>query len=357
MIDEVRKALAEADETYRSTLDLVLRSYVDDAHLDRAVELVRRLVLSIPTSLDLLVDLARLPGASPALASIASEALAYVLEPEDLLPESRYGLYGYLDDAYLVHALVALAWEALDREGRDSLGRQAAGLEATRLEKLAKLARLGGKLLPPDVRAGLDSKIERARKAVAARSALGPALPASPGADASGVLDRFAQDLARRLSKPPSLAQTGRFRSLAGDTGAYAVSHDQAHFLEHGTRLVALPGLTSDHRFEAAQREPGPIHLVVRFRVHPGKEEAFQTAFDPVARASQQEKGCLAYAVVAREPGPTFVLEERWQDGPALLAHSRTAHFASLGPAMAGILSEPPIIETYRETPDGAASA
>lgn len=348
MSHDVRKALADADEQYRSTLDLLLRSYVDDEHVERAVELVRRLVLSIPTSLELLVDLARMPGANPALAALATQALDYVADPADLLPESRYGLYGYLDDAYLVHHLVALAYETLAHSDREALP-----VDGSHFHKLSRLVGLGGKLLPPDVKLALDAKVAHAREVVAARSvAARPALP-EPGVDASGLLDRFAQDLARRLAQPPSVHSTNRAPPVHHDAEAWGVSHDQAHFLEHGTRLVPIAGLTSESRFEATTREVGPVHLVVRFRVHAGREEAFLAALDAVSRASQREAGCLAYALVAREAGPTFVLEERWTDGAALAAHARTPHFAALGPALADVLAEPPAIEAFREARDG----
>jgi uncharacterized membrane protein YkvA (DUF1232 family) len=229
VIEQVRKALAEADAEYRATLATVLRSYVDDAHVERAVELVRRLVLSIPTSLELLVDLAHLPGANPGLAALARDALDYVQDPEDLLPESRYGLYGYLDDAYLVHRLVALAYGSLG-----SGERAAVTVEQAKFQKLEKLVALGGKLLPEPVRRSLDERLARAKEHLRSGGGAPPLADASARA-ASGILDRFAEHLAGKLASPPSV-HAPRFGAIAGDAGAWSVTAEEARFLETGAR-------------------------------------------------------------------------------------------------------------------------
>jgi uncharacterized membrane protein YkvA (DUF1232 family) len=48
----------------------------------------------------------------PAFRCVVAASLAYLVQPQDLLPDMLPGGYGFVDDALLLHAACALSWEA-----------------------------------------------------------------------------------------------------------------------------------------------------------------------------------------------------------------------------------------------------
>ena len=65
---------------------------------------LRRMILAMPDMLGQIASWSREPGMPQPLKRAQVFALAYIVNPEDFLPEGASGLYGYLDDAYIVAA-------------------------------------------------------------------------------------------------------------------------------------------------------------------------------------------------------------------------------------------------------------
>jgi uncharacterized membrane protein YkvA (DUF1232 family) len=72
------------------------------AHLEGPL---RKMILALPEMLAQIGLWSRELKVSPALKGIQTLSLAYLINPEDFLPEKAHGLFGYIDDAYLVAAV------------------------------------------------------------------------------------------------------------------------------------------------------------------------------------------------------------------------------------------------------------
>jgi uncharacterized membrane protein YkvA (DUF1232 family) len=104
LIDEglAREATAE-------TLAAALEGQSPDLSADEIAELavvVERFVRGLPGVIDALGTMARAPRTGRSAAFAVGQVLAFLMDGEDLLPESEFGPLGLLDDAYLAHALV-----------------------------------------------------------------------------------------------------------------------------------------------------------------------------------------------------------------------------------------------------------
>lgn len=81
-----------------------LRGGVDDAApaTDARLEPVLRYIQAAPAALAAFLRLAH-AGRSPALRAVAASLHAYLHEVQDLVPDSTHPVFGYLDDAWLIH--------------------------------------------------------------------------------------------------------------------------------------------------------------------------------------------------------------------------------------------------------------
>lgn len=77
--------------------------------------IVLRYIQDSPDLLDACADAAVRAGLAPVLGPLLQEATQYFLAPEDFIPD-RFGLYGLLDDSYLVHSLLAQVPELYRQE-------------------------------------------------------------------------------------------------------------------------------------------------------------------------------------------------------------------------------------------------
>jgi uncharacterized membrane protein YkvA (DUF1232 family) len=63
---------------------------------------LRKMILALPDMLAQIGQWSRELPVPPALRRVHTLALAYLMNPVDFLPEKAHGLFGYLDDAFLV---------------------------------------------------------------------------------------------------------------------------------------------------------------------------------------------------------------------------------------------------------------
>lgn len=85
-----------------------------------------------------------------------------------------------------------------------------------------------------------------------------------------------------------------------------------------------------------------------RIRVKPERRAEAVAAAVKMARATQAEPGCHAYAFYSDLEDPnTFLVFEQWQDEAALLAHFQTPHMAEFNAVAGTLVAAPPAIDRY----------
>lgn len=92
------------------------------------------------------------------------------------------------------------------------------------------------------------------------------------------------------------------------------------------------------------------IAVVAKLKVQAGKGDEFaEAASEMVAAVAREEAGrTLMYTLHRAENDPdTFVFYEQYADAEALAAHGKTAHMATMGGKIRGILAGRPEIERF----------
>lgn len=68
-------------------------------------------IRQIPTIGREMSDMLQTGGGEPAFRCVLAASLAYLVQPQDLLPDDLPGCYGFVDDTLLLHEACALSWE------------------------------------------------------------------------------------------------------------------------------------------------------------------------------------------------------------------------------------------------------
>lgn len=68
-------------------------------------------IKGIPTIVNEMSEMLRSGSWEPAYRCVLAASLAYLVQPNDLLPDDLPGGYGFVDDALLLHEACALSWE------------------------------------------------------------------------------------------------------------------------------------------------------------------------------------------------------------------------------------------------------
>ena len=96
----------------------------------------------------------------------------------------------------------------------------------------------------------------------------------------------------------------------------------------------------------ATKAEPGamPSAFVVKFKVKPGMNAAFEQAFKEMqAAVRDHEPGNLYYDFFVTVQDPqTYVIVERYRDATALAAHGQSEHGKKLFATLRDLLDGPP---------------
>lgn len=73
------------------------------------------------------------------------------------------------------------------------------------------------------------------------------------------------------------------------------------------------------------------IIVIARVRPRPDRREAFVAVLEEVQEASRADDGCLHYGYYSEiADAASFIAVEEWRDMPALEAHLRQPHVASV---------------------------
>ena len=95
-------AKTDAETETRNELKRWLNGKMPLNLLDDAVEQLAYYINSMHDTLEILMQISAATQ-SPAMTQVIHQLVAYLDDPNDLLPESQYGVWGYLDDAWLIH--------------------------------------------------------------------------------------------------------------------------------------------------------------------------------------------------------------------------------------------------------------
>lgn len=68
-------------------------------------------IKQLPTIAREMSNMLQTGGGEPAFRCVLAASLAYLVQPQDLLPDDLPGGYGFVDDALLLHEACALSWE------------------------------------------------------------------------------------------------------------------------------------------------------------------------------------------------------------------------------------------------------
>lgn len=80
------------------------------------------------------------------------------------------------------------------------------------------------------------------------------------------------------------------------------------------------------------------ISIVAKFVVNAGEEENFLAIAEKLVKSSNQEKGCIEYALQKHlHQERTYCMLEKWKDQAAIDEHNKSEHFTSLVPQIGKI--------------------
>lgn len=138
-----------------------------------------------------------LPGAieMPAMAMVAQHLVSYLDNPDDLLPESKYGAWGYLDDAWLIHNTALRLVDA---------GLMLWNASSVSWDRIVRANKLATALLPVAVRIQLQDYLEQITELLRA--------------EVSGFVPEYFYDDG---SLNPSMWQAAAMGEMYGDGGAF----------------------------------------------------------------------------------------------------------------------------------------
>jgi len=119
MLEAFAARLRADVERPSENLERYLSRFVASGDLPQARQLVTEFVLALPEDIELLNAFLMAQGTPLVVRMFYSSVLAYLLNPKDFLPEENYGIYGYLDDAYLVVSALTRSLNHIPRPVRD----------------------------------------------------------------------------------------------------------------------------------------------------------------------------------------------------------------------------------------------
>jgi uncharacterized membrane protein YkvA (DUF1232 family) len=102
-LQEARTAALPSDSADpHQQLRQQLQGRVPDQDVETVSEILYYYNESAATVLDTLASVAQARSSAAGVA-VVQDLLAYLHNPDDLLPENKYGYFGYIDDAWLIH--------------------------------------------------------------------------------------------------------------------------------------------------------------------------------------------------------------------------------------------------------------
>ena len=92
------------------------------------------------------------------------------------------------------------------------------------------------------------------------------------------------------------------------------------------------------------------IKIIAKFSVKPEEVAEFITCIKPLIEGSNQEEGCISYALHQDIHTPHILtMIEEWKDQEAIDLHNQTEHFTTIVPQLSARLTQPTEVNLYKE--------
>jgi len=88
---------------------------------------------------------------------------------------------------------------------------------------------------------------------------------------------------------------------------------------------------------------------MARFKVKPGKADAFKSLMTTIKDSARAEPGCIAYSMQQNLNDPElFVFVEEWASEQALAEHMTMPYVREITPALMEMLASEPIVDRFK---------
>ena len=121
MLQALKNQLKTLAEDPRDPFAANIRKRVGTVEAVHYTKPLRSLILVMPELITQIRAWMEQPALPPRLKHLHGFLLSYLYHPTDFLPEDSVGLFGYLDDAYLVGSVYARTMQQLDHRTRRTL--------------------------------------------------------------------------------------------------------------------------------------------------------------------------------------------------------------------------------------------
>jgi uncharacterized membrane protein YkvA (DUF1232 family) len=125
MLKALKKRLKTMSEDSDDTFYAEIEKRVGADRARETVDLLRNFVLVMPEMLAQVRAWLNNPNLDSNLKNLQGFCLTYLYHPEDLLKDKAYGLFGYLDDAYMVGLTYETTMNKIDYDVKKYLPNQA----------------------------------------------------------------------------------------------------------------------------------------------------------------------------------------------------------------------------------------
>lgn len=102
MLHAFKTQLRQLSQDPRDPFMSILRKMVGPREAVRYADPLRKMIMALPEMIEGIARSAERHSLDPSVHRLQNFALTYLYSPTDYLPEKIFGLFGYLDDAYLV---------------------------------------------------------------------------------------------------------------------------------------------------------------------------------------------------------------------------------------------------------------
>ena len=125
MLKALKNRLKTMSEDSDDTFYAEIEKRVGADRARETVDLLRNFILVMPEMLAQVRAWLNNPNLDSNLKNLQGFCLAYLYHPEDLLKDEAYGLFGYLDDAYMVGLTYENTMNTIDYDVKKYLSNQA----------------------------------------------------------------------------------------------------------------------------------------------------------------------------------------------------------------------------------------
>jgi uncharacterized membrane protein YkvA (DUF1232 family) len=152
------KALADqlktlAEKSYGQFRDEI-KTRMNGKVTDEQVSALKEFIFLLPPTLKALNHYWNRKLTPPEAKKASGVIISYILEPNDFLPESKHGLFGYLDDAYFVVSTFIRLQDTYPRDWRDK------SREEQELENRARELIVAPRVVIPTETAKIDEMVD-----------------------------------------------------------------------------------------------------------------------------------------------------------------------------------------------------